>query len=71
MEDPGKKKRRWIIDLILIILVIILVYILYTLVGGSLTPGDLTGSSDPFGQITEGLRSIGDGLRDMFGGMVP
>ena len=71
MQDPGKKKRGWIIDLILIILVIILVYVLYTLVGGSLTPGDFTGGSDPFGQITEGIRSIGEGIRDMFGDMVP
>jgi hypothetical protein len=71
MEDPGKKKRRWIVDLILIILAIILVYFLYTLVGGRLTPGDMVGGSDPIGQITEGLRSIGQGLRDMFGNMVP
>jgi hypothetical protein len=71
MKDPEKKGRRWIIDLILIVLVIFLVYILYTLVGGSLTPGDFSGASDPFGQIMQGLSSIGEGIGDMFGNIVP
>jgi hypothetical protein len=71
MKGPEKDRRRWIIDLILIILVIILVYFLYILVGGSLLPGDFSGDSDPFGQIIGGLKSIGEGIRDMFGNMVP
>jgi hypothetical protein len=70
MQDPGKKERSWIIDLILIILVIILVYVLYRLVGGSLTLGDFSGGSDPFGQIAGGLRAIGESIREMFGNMV-
>jgi hypothetical protein len=67
MEDPGKKKRSWIVDVILILLIIILAYVLYTFVGGGWTPGDMAGDADIFKPIAE----FGQGLRDMFGKMVP
>ena len=71
MEDPGKKRRKPIIDVILILLAIVLIYVLYTLVGGNWTPSDLSGGSNPFGKIAEDLSAIGRGIGKMFGNMVP
>ena len=69
MEE--KKRRSWIIDVILVVLVIGLGYFLYTVIGGELTASDVGGELGPFEQITESLGAFGRGIRNTFGRMVP
>ena len=74
MKDPGKKRRSWIVDVILVILLIILGYFLYTLVGGNWNPINQLGSPGdpgPFGGVADSVGAFGRGLRDMFGNMTP
>ncbi len=74
MKYPGKKRKNWIADAILVILLISLGYVLYTLVGGNWTAITQLGSAGdpgPFGQVAESVAAFGRGLRDVFGNIAP
>ena len=74
MSGSNKKKRPWVIDLILVLLIISLGYVLYTLVGGDWNPINQMGSAGdpgPFGGVAESVGAFGRGLRDMFGSITP
>jgi hypothetical protein len=71
MKEPRNKRRAPIIDVILVLLIIGLIFVLYTLVGGNLTVNDISGGSDPFGDIMANLNSIGKGIGRMFGNVTP
>ena len=67
MAGPGEKRKNPIVDVILVLLVVVLIYVLYRLVGGHWTPGDMSGGVDIFGSIA----AFGQELRKMFGNMLP
>ena len=75
MKDPENRRKFKLLDLIMILLVIILVYVIYTTLGGDLMAitrlTESPGGSNPFKQIGEGLSAFGQGLSDLFSGMVP
>ena len=75
MSASNNKKRSWVIDLILIVLIVGLGYIVYTLIWGDLGgvisrlgSGDI---SNIFDGIAGNVGTIGSGLKDTFGRMVP
>jgi hypothetical protein len=71
MKEPKNKRNASIIDVILVLLILGLIFVLYTLVGGNLTVKDISGGSDPFGDILANLSSIGKGIGRMFGNIAP
>jgi hypothetical protein len=74
MKEPGKRKRSWMVDGILILLVIILGYFLYSLVGGdwnAITQIGSPGDPGPFGDVAGSMGAFGRGLNDMFGNITP
>ncbi len=68
MSDPGQGRKFKITDLILIVLLVGLIYVIYTILGGDIsTFTNITrGGASPVEQITEGLRSLGDGISKSF-----
>ena len=75
MSALNKKKRPWIIDLILILLIIGLGYFVYTMIwgdwGGLISRLGNKGNSNIIDGIAGNVGSIGQGLRDMLGGAGP
>ena len=71
MGDSGNNRRNLIVDLILALIIIALVYFLFQLVGGDWSLSSLSGGPDPFGNVLNGLKSIGEGIQGMFGNLVP
>jgi hypothetical protein len=75
VSDPGNERKVSILDVVLVLLIIALVYYLYTIIGGDLTVlsrlGGSSGGPGPFEQIGESLGAFGQGLRGLFGDMVP
>jgi hypothetical protein len=75
VSDPGNKRKISVLDVVLVLLIIALGYYLYTIIGGDLAVlsrlGSSSGGQGPFEQIGESLGAFGEGLRDIFGDMVP
>ena len=75
MSGSNKKKRSWIIDLILILLIIRLGYFVYTMIWGDWTGliGRLGYEGNPniFDGVVGSVGAIGRGLNDMFGSVRP
>ena len=67
MSDPGQERKFKITDLILIVLLAGLIYVIYTILGGDIsTITNISSSASPLEQITDGLRSLGDGISKSF-----
>jgi quinol-cytochrome oxidoreductase complex cytochrome b subunit len=71
MEDPGKNKRKWVVDVVIILLLITMIYVLYSLIGGDWSVWDMSGEPDLFSGITESMSNFGQSLSGMFGRMIP
>lgn len=74
MRDYGEKGKFKLSDLILIALLVGLIYVIYLVLGGNLSSFTNLSSSaggGPVEQITDSLRSLGDGIAKTFSTILP
>jgi len=75
MKDPGNRRKVSLLDVILFLSILIVGYYLYTIIGGDLAAlsrlGSSGGGAGPFEQIGDSLAAFGEGLRGLFGNIVP
>ena len=74
MTGSERKPNTIVTNLILLLLVLVLIYALYRVTDGNLSallrPETYSGGGDPLSQMVGSLRNLGNGLRDMFSGML-
>lgn len=74
MPDPGNSGKIGVFDLFVILVVLLLLFGLYLYTGGDLSgltrPGAFSGSENPLDQMIGSLQAVGDGLQNMFKGML-